>query len=315
MGTSRGARHLLGSTARFPRPPRWTPRMTRPHRFGGPWTQEKLDRLAKYLSAYTTIFTKNERAQWFTTTYVDAFAGTGFRALRTGDTERRLFDDPDAEEFQKGSAAIALDVEPPFDRYIFVDQNPEYIRDLGDLRKKYRSRRIEVHESDANQFLANWCRQTNWKHNRAVVFLDPYGMQVEWSTIESIGATKAIDLWLLFPLGQAVNRMLTKTEPDPSWARSLTRFFGTDLWKQEFYRSIGQGRLFDDGTGVERTANFVSIGDFFVRRLRTAFAGVAEKPLPLTNSKHIPIYLLCFASANPGKANLALKIANHILGS
>lgn len=45
---------------------------------------------------------------------------------------------------------------------------------------------------------------------RAVVFLDPFGMQVEWRTIERIGQTKAIDLWILFPLGVAVNRFLTK---------------------------------------------------------------------------------------------------------
>lgn len=28
------------------------------HSFGGPWTQDKLDRLAKYLSACMTIFKK-----------------------------------------------------------------------------------------------------------------------------------------------------------------------------------------------------------------------------------------------------------------
>lgn len=289
--------------------------MTKPHRFGGPWTREKLDRLSKYLSAYTTIFTKNVRARWFTTTYVDAFAGTGFRAGHAGGTKPHLFDDPDAEGFQRGSATIALDVEPQFDRYIFVDQNPDYIRELRDLRRKYRTRNIEVHESDANPFLSSWCRQTDWRQNRAVVFLDPYGMQVEWSTIESIGATKAIDLWLLFPLGQAVNRMLTKTAPDPSWARRLSRFFGTDAWKQEFYRPTGQGRLFDDAARVEKAADFESIGDFFVSRLQTAFPEVAKKPLALRNSKNIPIYLLCFASANPKVAKVATKIANHILGS
>ncbi|MDE0205517.1 MAG: three-Cys-motif partner protein TcmP [Candidatus Tectomicrobia bacterium] len=40
-------------------------------RFGGPWTQEKLDILRRYLDAYTTAL-KN---QPFTLTYIDAFAG------------------------------------------------------------------------------------------------------------------------------------------------------------------------------------------------------------------------------------------------
>lgn len=46
-----------------------------PHQFGGNWTQEELARLQKYLPAYTTIFTRNQWAQQYTTHYVDAFAG------------------------------------------------------------------------------------------------------------------------------------------------------------------------------------------------------------------------------------------------
>src|SRR4051812_38455514 len=61
-------------------------------------------------------------------------------------------------------------------------------------------------------------------------------MQVDWMTIEAIAKTEAIDLWILFPLGVAVNRLLTKNEPPPKrWADALTRVFGTDEWKQQFY--------------------------------------------------------------------------------
>jgi len=49
------------------------------HIFGGDWTSEKLERVRKYLQAYTTIFHRNERARFFTTYFVDAFAGTGDR--------------------------------------------------------------------------------------------------------------------------------------------------------------------------------------------------------------------------------------------
>jgi three-Cys-motif partner protein len=49
-------------------------------KFGGNWTEEKLECLKKYLSAYTTIFTKNPKARHFQTIYVDAFAGTGYRS-------------------------------------------------------------------------------------------------------------------------------------------------------------------------------------------------------------------------------------------
>ena len=41
--------------------------------FGGPWTEEKLAILKKYLDTYTTVL-KN---QPFRLIYIDAFAGTG----------------------------------------------------------------------------------------------------------------------------------------------------------------------------------------------------------------------------------------------
>jgi three-Cys-motif partner protein len=44
--------------------------------FGGDWTQQKLQILDKYLTAYCQIFRQNERAKFFKTIYVDAFAGT-----------------------------------------------------------------------------------------------------------------------------------------------------------------------------------------------------------------------------------------------
>ena len=46
---------------------------------------------------------------------------------------------------------------------------------------------------NANLEIQNLCNK-DWRSRRAVLFLDPYGMQVEWKTIEAIAATKAIDL-------------------------------------------------------------------------------------------------------------------------
>jgi three-Cys-motif partner protein len=88
------------------------------HVFGGDWTGDKLERVRKYLCAYMKILKKNVGAGYFTTVYVDAFAGTGQRVASAGRrgraTAKRLDarDDSDAQMFQKGSARIALEVEP-----------------------------------------------------------------------------------------------------------------------------------------------------------------------------------------------------------
>jgi three-Cys-motif partner protein len=185
------------------------------HQFGGRWTEEKLERLRKYLVAYTTIFKANERAKHLRTTFVDAFAGTGtYRATKgvSQDVKEQSVDvyDEDATSFQKGSARIAVEVEPSFDHYLFIEKKSSYIHELEKLRVQFpgKANRIKIIQGDANTVLKDWCHRTDWQRNRAVVFLDPYGMAVEWSTIREIANTKAIDLWILFPLGQAVNRLL-----------------------------------------------------------------------------------------------------------
>lgn len=298
------------------------------HKFGGPWTEDKLRRIDKYLGAYMTIFERNPAAAHLRTHYVDAFAGTGrrFSPVARNRVEGSLFEDAledaDANSLKEGSAYVALRQERPFDRYLFVDRSPEHARGLEQICEEFPllSSRISVEAADANAFLGGWCRDTNWKDNRAVVFLDPYGMQVDWTTIEAIARTKAIDLWVLFPLGQAVNRLLTRQDlPGSAQSERLTTLFGTEAWREIFYEAREeqntQPTFFDDieGSGHAKRANFDVIGAFFVERLKTVFAGVAENPLPLRNSKNVPLYLLCFAAANPRGAPTAVRIANHIL--
>ena len=289
------------------------------HQFGGQWTEEKLNRIKKYLSAYMTIFKNNPRASKLNTIYVDAFAGTGYRnPEKVSKDSLPLFDDNDAINLQKGSAQIALESVPPFNEYIFVEQSPEYAEELEKLRLNFYQYydKITIVQKDANSYIQSWCKNKDWRFNRAVVFLNPYGMAVDWKTIEIIAQTQAIDLWLLFPLGQAVNRLLTKNSPPKGvWADRLTKFFGTNDWEEAFYRKKKQMSLFDTtDQPLVKEANFDSIGNFFIKRLKTVFAKVADTPLPLCNSRNVPIFLLCFAASNPKGAPTAVKIAQHILG-
>ncbi|MBN1146535.1 MAG: three-Cys-motif partner protein TcmP [Anaerolineales bacterium] len=289
------------------------------HDFGGDWTNEKLERVRKYLSAYTTIFAKNPRAQKLNPIYVDAFAGTGYRTVpHAADVPSLLLPelaDTDNEAFLKGSARIALEIDPPFKRYLFIEQNPEYAAELKTLKIEYPHHAPHIHviNADANIYLMNWCKQMAW-NDRAVVFLDPYGMQVEWALIQEIAKTQKIDLWILFPLGVAINRLLTKSGPPPAgWAQALDRIFGTNDWQEAFYPQKKVLTLFGEVDTQSKQASLDQIAQYFVKRLRTVFAAVAEKPLPLFNSKNCPLYLLCFATGNLRNAKTAINIAQDIL--
>jgi three-Cys-motif partner protein len=286
--------------------------------FGGGWTQEKLNLLTKYLNAYVTIFTKNPQARFFHTVYVDAFAGAGYIRRPQKDTAQiDLFDDlaaDDAQEFIKGSAVRALELNPGFGEYLFIERDPDRFRELETLREKHPGRKISVENVEANEYLRKWCAETDWKRTRAVIFLDPYGMQVEWSLVEEIAKTKAVDLWLLFPLGAAVMRLLQKRQiPPPAWADRVTAILGTDAWREEFYKSRKSDTLFGTEETEERQADYEAVAGFFLERLRSVFERVAQNPSVLKNSKNCPLYLFCFAAGNPRGAPTAVKIAQDIM--
>lgn len=293
-------------------------RKEREHQFGGEWTTRKLEVLAGYLQGYTTALKKTP----FQKLYVDAFAGTGYRDVRRNDTvkssQEALFPELAEQEPQSlldGSARIALLTEPPFDNYLFIEQSATRCARLEGLKTEFPdlARKIEVLRGDANTEIQNLCSR-DWRSNRAVLFLDPYGMQVEWATIEAIAQTKAIDLWLLFPLGIGVNRLLPKSGDIPeSWRRRLNLLLGTEDWYDEFYKVETTPTLFGDDKERVVKATMETIARDFTNRLKEVFAGVAEEPGVLRNSANNPLYLLCFAVGNERGKDIALRIAQHLL--
>jgi three-Cys-motif partner protein len=286
--------------------------------FGGGWTQEKLQRVQKYLSAYCQIFKPSSKGGYFSTTYVDAFAGTGY--MQTRDMPLAgLFPQEyeelsqQAEEYSKGSAVRALETEPGFGRYIFIELDEQRAAELQKVAARFPTRHIEIVIEDANKAIQRWCAATNWCTNRAVVFLDPFGMQVEWRTIETIAQTRGIDMWLLFPIF-GVNRMLVRHgKPPESWRAKLNSVFGTAQWEDSFYATT-ESRLIEGVRSVSKTANIDKVTKFFVNRLRGIFAAVAD-PLVLRNNRDAALFLLLFAAANEKGAPTAIKIARHILAS
>ena len=289
--------------------------------FGGDWTEQKLECVGKYLKAYTTIMNKYKHR--FSFAYIDAFAGTGYRELAIDEDDGvTLFPELDSQDvvnFRQGSARKALEVQPPFKRYIFIEEDKNNYSELGKLRdeflikEKFSEDSIECIRTDANAYFRKICKMS-WKSHRALVFLDPFGMQVEWKTIELIADTQAIDLWLLFPIG-TVNRLLKRNgEIRQSIRRKLNLFFGDDDWYGVFYNLAHENSLFGEEERWEKTGNiFTEIEQYFMKRLREIFAGVATNPFALRNSKNVPLYLLCFAASNPRGALTAVKIAEDIL--
>ena len=275
--------------------------MTTPE-FGGPWTEQKLEILRQYLDAYTTAL-KNQQ---FMLTYVDAFAGSGSYEFTSGEYD-------EFRELRKGSTRIALEIDDkPFDRFLFVESDPERVDSLRALEKEYAGRSIHVVKGDANSEIPTFCGSMT-PNDRAVVFLDPYATEVSWAMVEAIAATRKIDCWILFPLMAITRMMPTGNEPNESTSRKLDRIFGgRDHWQESYDDSL-QMSFLEDEPIRERVGGSKAIAERYRRRLNVVFHSVAKTPRTLTNSNNAPLFELMFAAGNPAGAGPAMRIANHIL--
>jgi three-Cys-motif partner protein len=292
--------------------------MTHQTQFGGAWTQQKLEALKKYLQAYTKIFKNNPKARFYSISYVDAFAGTGTlrRPEPSGFAELLPELRKNEEKFRKGSVRRALEIEPPFDEYVFIEKNKKKCEELKAIVAEFLSRNVTITNEDANTALLRWCGSLNTKQQRAVVFLDPFGASAKWQVIAELGRTRAVDLWVLFPYS-AVNRMLVRDRrPRKSWADRLTSVFGTTEWEDAFYSRTSFRSLLESTKVIEsvhKSADHRVITDFFVRRLKQEFVAVSD-PFPMYNSHGSLMFSLFFAAANDHSAKVGLKIANDIIG-
>jgi len=284
-------------------------------KFGGDWTEQKLRILREYMSKYTTILSKYP----FRFAYIDAFAGTGYRQKkeRDDDPEDLLFPElvDEAQRFLDGSAKIALDCRPSFHRYVFVEKSPKRVADLRMLVDSHpRRESVEIQQRDANEYLRDLSRK-DWRKSRALVFVDPYGMQVEWSTLQALGATEAVDVWLLVPIS-AINRCLKRDGcVSAGLCKRLDRFFGTSDWMDHLYEraEVGQQQLFSDEYSSPDPVTKVSwqaVGDYVHRRLKECFARVPEPGILKRGNS--PLFMLAFAAANP-RAAAAERIASYLL--
>lgn len=285
----------------------------------GPWAEDKLSCLEKYLAEYTRIL--RNQARWCKGFYyVDAFAGRGLSEIRRRESSTSdeyhlglagYSPQSDEEaEYIRGSTLRALDLDNPFTGYLFIDNDPDRIVRLKKLERDHpRKNLIRVKEGDANKILTTSLVHNpdiDWSNHRAVVFLDPFGMQVPWATIQALASTKAIEVFINFPVGTTLQRLLPKSGKFSSESRhKLDDYFGTIEWWDILYRK--RATLF--GSKIEKVSDSGRVlVTWYAERLRSIFGYVAS-PRLIRNPSGGHLYYLIFAGPNETGA----KIADHIM--
>jgi three-Cys-motif partner protein len=263
----------------------------------GKWSEEKLELLEKYLKAYARIMNSQKRKWLKAFHYIDAFAGSG--QARAKDEERYI----------EGSPLRALQCDPPFDCYWFIEMSPWRVEKLKSLQSQFPNRKVIIRQGDCNQILREEIiPQITWGSNqRALIFLDPYGLQVEWTTVVALAKARTFDIFVNFPL-MAVTRILKRGQSPEPWAKDLlNKVMGNTDWLQQIYRPSEQLRLFGKQPITRSALKAKQLVKIYVDQIFNLFDFVSN-PVIMTNSKNVPLYALFLASHN----STAVKIVNDI---
>ena len=260
----------------------------------GLWSELKLEIVENYGSAYTRAFANQRGLKKF---YVDAFSGAGVHvSKRSGDQI-------------DGSPARALRTQPPFDRFFFIDLDAQKTAHLKTLCAGRSDVHIET--GDASAYLTQTLLPTisYEAYNRALCLFDPYGLHLDWEAMEMAGRSRAIDMFLNFPV-MDMNRNAIWRNPDAvpqDGIDRMNRFWGDESWRSAAYAEHPQGNLFGS-PGIVKQSNDAIVGAFRERlRAEAGFQYVPE-PLPMKNANNAVVYYLFFASQKP----VAQKIIQDI---
>ncbi|MBC8472812.1 MAG: three-Cys-motif partner protein TcmP [Planctomycetes bacterium] len=256
----------------------------------GYWSEIKLDIIKEYASAYSTIMNKKS----FRYYYIDGFAGAGVHVSKS------------TGEFVPGSPTNAFNVKPPFSGYHFIDLDGDKVDLLKEITSG--SPNVDVYEGDCNRILLDKVLPAiQYKeYKRALCVLDPYGLHLDWDIISMAGQSKAIEVFLNFPL-MDMNMNVLWNNPEKVEEDQIARmniFWGDDTWRQVAYRKTPG--LFD--TIEEKTSNEAVAEAFRERLNKIAGFAYVPQPIPMRNTKGGIVYYLFFASPN----KTGSKIVQHI---
>lgn len=283
--------------------------------WGGPWTERKLEAFSKYVWSYLKIMQKNP---YWKTIYFDGFAGSGNRSNNCkSELYNQLKLSLEEESGYKGAAQRVINLKDrlTFDYYYFIDSDET---SLSNLEKRLIqepssiNKQLIFRSGDANKWVLELAGALNKHSYAALIFLDPFGMQIDWESIATLANTRS-DIWILVPTGVIVNRLLDRKGELKSIDK-LQSFFGlnADEIRNAFYYSEQHNTFFGEEELIRKVSKPIEkIARLYLNRLKTVWTHGIENPLVLYNSKGVPIFHFVFASNNKN----AVKIANEIVKS
>jgi three-Cys-motif partner protein len=250
----------------------------------GYWSEIKLDIVREYAQAYSTIMAAQKDIRKYI--YIDAFAGYGVHISKR------------TREFVLGSPLNALNVEPPFNEYHFIDMDGDKTDQLRRFTADVAN--VELYNEDCNEVLLRKIfPRALWRdYHRALCLLDPYKLNLSWEVVKAAGEMRSVEIFINFMVMDA-NRNVLRKNPDKVAADEIARmdfFWGDNSWRELLYKK--EQTLFSDLELESKVTNESLAAAYRDRLKKVAGFEFVPEPIPMRNKRGAIIYYLYFASPN-----------------
>lgn len=240
----------------------------------GDWSEDKYRLLFTYADMFATAMKK----KWNERCYIDLFAGAGYARIRgTG-------------RIVQSSSLLALQVNNPFDRYIFCDSNSECISALkARAERRGLSNNCVYLHCDVNESIEeiiSYMPSYGKKHKViSFCFIDPFKISdVRFSAIIERLSSRFIDFLVHFPV-------MDPTRNKPNYfngdSEIISDYIGKSAW-EKIKKERDPKERFEMVLGSQIDQIMGSFG--------YGYGGLKESKLIRSTAKKLPLYRLIFYS-------------------
>ena len=241
------------------------------------WSFEKW----KILGAYCDIFTNGMKNKWDQLVYLDLYAGAGAAKVRS---DGNLY---------YSSPLIALSIPHQFDRYIFCEKNESNIEALKQRVKRYfpeQFSKCEFISGDVNENInrikAALPPYSKGNSRLAFSFVDPFSLELNFSTIQELGKD-LMDFLILLALHMDANRNFQYYIQDNN--ERIAALLDEPDWRNEF-----------EARGYERRKYVTFIAEKYDEKMQQiGYIKPEQKHQIKSDLKNLPLYYLAFYSKHP----------------
>ncbi len=257
-----------------------------PARSAKEYVHYKLKSLAYYLNVTNTAM----RDKWSTRYFIDLQSGSGKNQI--------------GNSFVLGSPLIALTAPNPATHFRFNEFDNELKAALEKrIAKSPLENRTKIYQRDVNEVVSEVCEEVNLSDRKSgslnIAFLDPEGLELEWSTVEQLAKIRRIDLIINFSTNGIVRNIGAGN------FSLVDKFFGTETWRD----------IDTANDPVKRRRVFI---DFYRQRLERFGYYIDIDPdlgghdIAVSNSKNSQVYSMIFASKHKRGDDFWRKAAKSV---